>query len=92
MAYIISSDCMDCGVCEYMCPESAIFEAKNQFVIRKDRCNGCGECVPYCPARSDSSAATASRQGRGAPCIACSAQHWGRPSAAQAAYRHGGPA
>jgi MinD superfamily P-loop ATPase len=50
--YIISSDCMDCGVCEYMCPEGAIFEARNQFVIRKDLCNGCGICVPYCPARA----------------------------------------
>ncbi|HVP04179.1 MAG TPA: 4Fe-4S binding protein [Dehalococcoidia bacterium] len=50
--YIISSDCMDCGVCEFMCPEGAIFEAKNQFVIRKDACNGCGICVPYCPARA----------------------------------------
>lgn len=50
--FIISSDCMDCGVCEYMCPQGAIFEAKRQFVIRKDRCNGCGECVPYCPARA----------------------------------------
>ncbi len=52
MSYVISSDCMDCGVCEYMCPESAIFEAKKQFVIRKDRCNDCGVCVPYCPARA----------------------------------------
>ncbi len=50
--FVISSDCMDCGVCEYMCPEGAIFEAKNQFVIRKDACNGCGICVPYCPARA----------------------------------------
>ncbi len=52
MAYIISSDCMDCGVCEFMCPEGAIFEAKRQFVIRKDLCNDCGICVPYCPARA----------------------------------------
>ena len=43
---------MDCAVCEYMCPEGAIFEAKRQFVIRKDRCNGCGICVPYCPVRA----------------------------------------
>ena len=50
--YIISSDCMDCGVCEYMCPQGAIFEAKRQFVIHKAACNGCGECVPYCPARA----------------------------------------
>jgi MinD superfamily P-loop ATPase len=52
VGYVISSDCMDCGVCEYMCPEGAIFEAKRQFVIRKDLCNGCGDCVPYCPARA----------------------------------------
>ncbi|MEO6197212.1 MAG: 4Fe-4S binding protein [Dehalococcoidia bacterium] len=50
--YIISSDCMDCGVCEYMCPQSAIYEAKRQFVIKKQLCNGCGDCVPYCPARA----------------------------------------
>lgn len=50
--YIISTDCMDCGVCEYMCPEDAIFEAKRQFVINKTLCNGCGICVPYCPARA----------------------------------------
>ena len=52
MAYIISTDCMDCGVCEYMCPEGAIFEAKRQFVIKKDKCNDCAVCVPYCPARA----------------------------------------
>mgnify|MGYP001572894601 CR=1 FL=1 len=52
MAYIISTDCMDCGVCEFMCPQGAIFEAKRQFVIDKHRCNDCGECVPYCPARA----------------------------------------
>jgi ferredoxin len=52
MAYIISTDCMDCGVCEYMCTRGAIFEAKRQFVIRKDACDDCGECVPYCPARA----------------------------------------
>lgn len=52
MAHIISTDCMDCGVCEFMCPEGAIFEAKRQFVILKDRCNDCGICVPYCPARA----------------------------------------
>ena len=52
MAYIISSDCMDCGVCEFMCPKDAISEAKNQFVIRKERCDDCGTCAPYCPARA----------------------------------------
>jgi Pyruvate/2-oxoacid:ferredoxin oxidoreductase delta subunit len=52
MSYIISSDCVDCGCCEYMCPEAAISEAKRQFVIRRSRCTGCGICVPYCPVRA----------------------------------------
>lgn len=56
---------MDCAVCEYMCPEGAIFEAKRQFVIRKDLCNGCGLCVPYCPARAIvARSAFKERQGR----------------------------
>ncbi len=50
--YMISSDCMRCGVCEFMCPQGAIWEAPNQFVVRRQACNGCGECVPYCPVRA----------------------------------------
>jgi ferredoxin len=52
MRYLISSDCMHCGVCEFMCPQSAIRDAPNQFVVRRQLCNGCGECVPYCPVRA----------------------------------------
>ena len=51
-AYMISSDCVHCGVCEFMCPQSAIREAPNQFVVRRGLCNGCGECAPYCPVRA----------------------------------------
>ncbi|HJN91886.1 MAG TPA: 4Fe-4S binding protein [Dehalococcoidia bacterium] len=47
--YIISTDCMRCGVCEHMCPMEAIVEAKRQLIILKRVCNGCGECTPYCP-------------------------------------------
>jgi MinD superfamily P-loop ATPase len=52
MRYLISSDCMHCGVCEFMCPLGAIREAPNQFVVRRGLCNGCGDCVPYCPVRA----------------------------------------
>lgn len=48
MAYIITSDCMNCAVCEFMCPRGAIRPAKNQFIILKDLCDDCGECVSYC--------------------------------------------
>lgn len=50
--YMISSDCTHCGVCEFMCPQGAIREAPNQFVIRRQACNGCGDCTPYCPVRA----------------------------------------
>jgi len=50
--YMISSDCTHCGVCEFMCLQGAIKEAPNQFVVRRHLCNGCGECVPYCPVRA----------------------------------------
>ncbi len=39
---------MRCGVCEFMCPENAIVDAKNQLIILKNVCTGCAECVPYC--------------------------------------------
>lgn len=48
MTYIISSDCMNCAVCEFMCPTNAISQAPNQLIIDKRLCDGCGKCVPYC--------------------------------------------
>lgn len=50
--FMITNDCTLCGVCEYMCPQDAIQEAPNQFVVRRHLCNGCGECVPFCPVRA----------------------------------------
>ncbi len=51
-AYVISSDCMSCGVCEFMCPPRAIVPAPNQFIIRRGACDGCGLCVSYCVVRA----------------------------------------
>jgi MinD superfamily P-loop ATPase len=50
--YIISNDCVSCGVCEYMCPLQAIVETERQLSILKRVCDGCGVCAPYCPVRA----------------------------------------
>jgi len=50
--YTISTDCMSCGACADMCPQSAIIEAKRQYVIRQSGCTGCGSCAGYCPYRA----------------------------------------
>ncbi len=50
--YVISSDCMGCGVCLPMCPQQAIVEAKHQLVILKRSCDGCGLCTPFCPVQA----------------------------------------
>lgn len=50
--YTINSDCIRCGVCEFMCPDRAITEVKRQAIILKSLCTGCGDCVRYCPVRA----------------------------------------
>jgi MinD superfamily P-loop ATPase len=50
--YIISNDCISCGVCEFMCPLDAIVETRRQLSILKRVCDGCGDCAPYCPVRA----------------------------------------
>ncbi|MBE7519604.1 MAG: 4Fe-4S binding protein [Thermoflexaceae bacterium] len=50
--YVVSSDCMNCGVCEFMCHTGAIVQAPNQFIIKKHLCDGCAACVPFCPAEA----------------------------------------
>ncbi|MCH7742107.1 MAG: 4Fe-4S binding protein [Proteobacteria bacterium] len=50
--YIISNDCISCGICEFMCPLDAIVETRRQLSILKRVCDGCGVCAPYCPVRA----------------------------------------
>ncbi len=50
--YTIKPSCMSCGVCEDVCPRSAIVEARLQFVIRRSSCDACGICVSFCPVRA----------------------------------------
>lgn len=45
--------CNQCGKCIEICPELAIFRAKNGVVmIDEDECVGCLMCVGFCPTLS----------------------------------------
>lgn len=48
MAYVITDDCVACGVCEPECPVGAI-SAGDIFVIDADTCTDCAACVDVCP-------------------------------------------
>ena len=55
MAYYITEDCISCVACEPECPNQAISEGKNIFVINPDRCTECigsnktSRCAEVCP-------------------------------------------
>jgi Na+-translocating ferredoxin:NAD+ oxidoreductase subunit B len=49
-AEIDGNECVSCGVCrDERCPVGAIDEGKDQFVVNRERCIGCGVCVNACP-------------------------------------------
>ena len=52
MVYIITEDCVNCGACYYECPEGAISEGDEIYIIDPKKCTDCGTCVNevYCPA------------------------------------------
>jgi len=55
MAYMITEDCILCGVCEPECPNEAISEGDITYVIDPDRCTECvgfydeSQCALVCP-------------------------------------------
>jgi len=55
MAYLINEDCVSCGVCEPECPNGAISEGENIYVIKPDLCTECigafeeSQCANVCP-------------------------------------------
>jgi ferredoxin len=46
---VITDECIACGACEPECPEGAISEGDEIFVIDPDLCTGCDDCVAVCP-------------------------------------------
>lgn len=55
MPYIITDDCINCGVCIPECPNHAIQEGESIPYIRQGRCTECiddhetPQCVMLCP-------------------------------------------
>ena len=49
MAYVISEKCTKCGTCVPVCPQEAISEGKERYVIDPEKCVDCGLCSDECP-------------------------------------------
>ena len=50
MARIINKDeCINCGVCEGVCPVSCISEVDGKRFIKASDCIDCGACESVCP-------------------------------------------
>lgn len=55
MALLITDECINCDVCAPACPNDAIFEGEEIYVIQHQRCTECvghydsPQCVAVCP-------------------------------------------
>ena len=49
MAYKITEECISCGACESLCPNSAISEGDGIFLINPELCDSCADCANSCP-------------------------------------------
>lgn len=55
MSLLINDECVNCGVCEPECPNEAISEGEDIYVIDPDKCTECvghfeeSQCVEVCP-------------------------------------------
>ncbi|TRZ91562.1 MAG: YfhL family 4Fe-4S dicluster ferredoxin [Rhodocyclaceae bacterium] len=56
MALMINSDCINCDVCVPECPNEAITQGDDIYIIDPDKCTECvghfddSQCVVVCPA------------------------------------------
>jgi len=48
MAHVITDDCITCGACASECPEEAIHEEGDKYVVDTELCTDCDSCVDQC--------------------------------------------
>ena len=48
--YLITNNCIGCGSCVDVCPQSCIKANKIPFEIKQEHCLHCGNCYSVCPA------------------------------------------
>jgi ferredoxin len=51
VVYVITDECVGCGICAEYCPISAIEEGDRQYAIT-GACIQCGACVKICPVQA----------------------------------------
>ena len=51
MAYVISDQCVACGMCKDACPVDAISEGA-PYTIDPEKCVDCGNCAGECPSEA----------------------------------------
>ncbi len=55
MALLINDECVNCGVCEPECPNNAISEGDDIYIIDPTKCTECvghydePQCIEVCP-------------------------------------------
>ena len=55
MALFITDECINCDVCEPVCPNTAIYQGESVYEISPDKCTECvghfdePQCVAICP-------------------------------------------
>ena len=48
--YFVTDNCIGCGRCLSVCPQSCIVTARIPYVIEQEHCLHCGNCLNTCPA------------------------------------------
>lgn len=52
MPYVISDECINCGLCKEQCAVCAVRNGVDKMEIEENECTKCGTCAGTCPAKA----------------------------------------